>query len=74
MSAEAIIPDDIVPQSINPLGNYAVQISWQDGFNQVASFELLDSLRAEGVLRKASAASAVVATLPGGLQAAAQLV
>jgi hypothetical protein len=33
-SAEEI-PDTVVPQSINPLGNYAVQISWEDGFNQV---------------------------------------
>jgi hypothetical protein len=25
----------VMPESINPLGNYAVQILWQDGFNQV---------------------------------------
>ena len=29
------IPDRIIPQSISPLGNYAVQITWEDGFNQV---------------------------------------
>ena len=29
------IPARIVPQAINPLGNYAVQITWEDGFNQV---------------------------------------
>ena len=29
------IADDIRPDSIAPLGNYAVQILWQDGFNQV---------------------------------------
>ena len=29
------ITDDIRPDSIAPLGNYAVQILWQDGFNQV---------------------------------------
>lgn len=29
------IPEDIEPASINALGNYAVQITWQDGFNQV---------------------------------------
>jgi DUF971 family protein len=39
------VREDIQPESINPLGNYAVQISWQDGFNQVASFELLEGLR-----------------------------
>lgn len=31
----ASIPDRIRPQAINPLGNYAVQITWEDGFNQV---------------------------------------
>ena len=29
------VPDDIQLDSISPLGNYAVQILWQDGFNQV---------------------------------------
>eukprot|EP01024_Parvocaulis_polyphysoides_P040345 TRINITY_DN36696_c0_g2_i11.p1 TRINITY_DN36696_c0_g2~~TRINITY_DN36696_c0_g2_i11.p1 ORF type:complete len:200 (-),score=41.38 TRINITY_DN36696_c0_g2_i11:332-931(-) len=38
------VPDDIKPESISTLGNYAVQISWEDGKNQVASYELLDSL------------------------------
>ena len=28
------ISDDIQPDTIAPLGNYAVQILWQDGFNQ----------------------------------------
>lgn len=41
-----LIPDRVVPQSINALGNYAVQITWQDGFNQVATFELLQRLPA----------------------------
>jgi hypothetical protein len=41
---DADIPDDIEPQSIQPVGNYAVQISWQDGFSQVAAYELLDAL------------------------------
>jgi len=31
-------------ESISPLGNYAVQITWKDQFNQVATFELLASL------------------------------
>ena len=35
------IPDDVLPADIQPLGNYAVQITWQDGFNQVAPFEVL---------------------------------
>ncbi|CAG9460306.1 unnamed protein product [Pedinophyceae sp. YPF-701] len=38
------IPDDLTPEEefgINPLGNYAVQINWKDGFNQVATFEQL---------------------------------
>ena len=29
------IPDGIQPDTVGPLGNYAVQILWQDGFNQV---------------------------------------
>ncbi|KAK9808179.1 hypothetical protein WJX73_005681 [Symbiochloris irregularis] len=41
----ASIPDRIRPQAINPLGNYAVQITWEDGFNQVATFELLQRLQ-----------------------------
>ncbi|KAL6756009.1 P-loop containing nucleoside triphosphate hydrolase protein [Haematococcus lacustris] len=47
MLRDTDVPDDLAPQSINPLGNYAVQITWEDGFNQVASFELLDNLRHE---------------------------
>jgi len=38
------ISDDIKPDTIAPLGNYAVQILWQDGFNQVAPFDLLSTL------------------------------
>ena len=29
------IAEDMKPDTIAPLGNYAVQILWQDGFNQV---------------------------------------
>lgn len=38
------VPDDIEPAAWQPVGNYAVQITWQDGFSQVAPYELLDSL------------------------------
>lgn len=31
------VPDGIQPDTVAPLGNYAVQILWQDGFNQVGS-------------------------------------
>ena len=31
------VTDDIKPDTIAPLGNYAVQILWQDGFNQVTT-------------------------------------
>ncbi len=41
---DADIPDDVRPAGVQPLGNYAVQITWEDGFNQVAPFELLQSL------------------------------
>ncbi|KAK9817738.1 hypothetical protein WJX72_001464 [[Myrmecia] bisecta] len=30
--------------AVQPLGNYAVQITWEDGFNQVAPFSLLAGL------------------------------
>lgn len=29
---------------VQPVGNYAVQINWQDGFSQIAAYELLDAL------------------------------
>jgi len=44
MLRDSDIPDDIEPQSVNPLGNYAVQILWHDNFNQVAAFDLLAGL------------------------------
>ncbi|KAK4774173.1 hypothetical protein SAY87_029192 [Trapa incisa] len=30
------IPEDIEPDEIRPMGNYAVSIVWSDGFNQVS--------------------------------------
>eukprot|EP00199_Chlamydomonas_sp_CCMP681_P000417 CAMPEP_0119105222 /NCGR_PEP_ID=MMETSP1180-20130426/3250_1 /TAXON_ID=3052 ORGANISM="Chlamydomonas cf sp, Strain CCMP681" /NCGR_SAMPLE_ID=MMETSP1180 /ASSEMBLY_ACC=CAM_ASM_000741 /LENGTH=483 /DNA_ID=CAMNT_0007090229 /DNA_START=178 /DNA_END=1629 /DNA_ORIENTATION=- len=66
------IPDAIAPESISPLGNYAVQITWQGGFNQVASFELLDSLRQHAVDLDLDQAQ-VSSLLPGGLQVTASL-
>lgn len=44
LSKSENVSNDIKPDTIAPLGNYAVQILWQDGFNQVAPFDLLDSL------------------------------
>ena len=38
------VPEGIRPGEIQPLGNYAVQITWEDGFNQVAPFDLLETL------------------------------
>lgn len=34
------VPEDIEPEEIQPMGNYAVQISWPDGFNQVYDFSI----------------------------------
>lgn len=34
-------PLDVYPLEISPLGNYAVQISWSDGFNQIATYDQL---------------------------------
>jgi hypothetical protein len=30
------VAEDIVPESIRPMGNYAVAISWPDGLTQVS--------------------------------------
>lgn len=38
------VPDDIVPLETNVVGNYAVQISWPDGFSQVATFAQIKAL------------------------------
>lgn len=35
MSRDSDVPEGIEPVELHLLGNYAVQISWQDGFNQV---------------------------------------
>jgi hypothetical protein len=40
MSTADNVPDDIAPASISALGNYAVQVTWQDGFNQVTEVRL----------------------------------
>ena len=61
------IPDDIMPASISPVGNYAAAIGWQDGFNQIAPYELLAELRRLSPeeledRRKQSAAAAATAT------------
>ena len=42
------VADDVRPAAVAPLGNYAVQITWEDGFNQVAPFELLAELERLG--------------------------
>ncbi|KAJ7518551.1 hypothetical protein O6H91_21G073600 [Diphasiastrum complanatum] len=38
------IPENIEPQIIRPLGNYAATITWPDGFNQIAPFDQLQAL------------------------------
>lgn len=35
------VPEDIEPESIRPMGNYAVSITWSDGFDQVAPYDQL---------------------------------
>lgn len=40
------------------MGNYAVQITWPDGFSQIAPYELLDSLpRLDPAARAGAAAN-----------------
>eukprot|EP00238_Polyblepharides_amylifera_P011624 CAMPEP_0196581674 /NCGR_PEP_ID=MMETSP1081-20130531/34933_1 /TAXON_ID=36882 /ORGANISM="Pyramimonas amylifera, Strain CCMP720" /LENGTH=493 /DNA_ID=CAMNT_0041901995 /DNA_START=302 /DNA_END=1783 /DNA_ORIENTATION=+ len=38
------VAEDIEPMAIQTVGNYAVQISWPDGHNQVATFDLFSEL------------------------------
>ncbi|KAH9608616.1 hypothetical protein KSS87_000734 [Heliosperma pusillum] len=38
------IAEDIEPEEIRPMGNYAVQISWPDGFNQIAPYDQLQTM------------------------------
>jgi len=44
LSSDDDVPDDITPLEIRSVGTYAVGISWDTGFNQVATFELLQEL------------------------------
>lgn len=38
------ISEDIEPEEIRPMGNYAVQITWPDGFAQIAPYDQLQSI------------------------------
>ncbi|CAN1781236.1 Fe-S cluster assembly factor HCF101, chloroplastic [Linum perenne] len=38
------VSEDIEPQEIRPMGNYAVQITWPDGFNQIAPYDQLQTI------------------------------
>lgn len=38
------IPQDIEPEEIRPMGNYAVSIVWPDGFNQIAPYDQLQTM------------------------------
>jgi DUF971 family protein len=63
----AAAPEGVKPSGVSPVGNYAVQIVWDDGFNQVAPFEVLAGLESQKV------EGATVAFSVGGLQATAEL-
>ncbi|GER26270.1 cytosolic Fe-S cluster assembly factor NUBP2 homolog [Striga asiatica] len=38
------IPEDIEPEEIRAMGNYAVSITWPDGFNQIAPYDQLQMM------------------------------
>lgn len=38
------VPENIEPVEIRPMGNYAVSISWPDGFSQIAPYDQLQSM------------------------------
>ncbi|KAJ6957752.1 fe-S cluster assembly factor HCF101 [Populus alba x Populus x berolinensis] len=40
----ADVPEDIEPEEIRPMGNYAVQITWPDGFSQIAPYDQLQTM------------------------------
>lgn len=67
------VPDTVVPASIKPVGNYAVQIKWQDGLSQVAPYELLDSLRGKAIPWVEGVAAGPVTASIGGVQVQADL-
>ena len=36
IAAGGLVADSIIPLGLQPVGNYAVLIMWEDGFNQVS--------------------------------------
>ncbi|URE25004.1 hypothetical protein MUK42_15611 [Musa troglodytarum] len=38
------VTEDIEPEDIRPMGNYAVSITWPDGFNQIAPYDQLETM------------------------------
>ncbi|XP_039117297.1 fe-S cluster assembly factor HCF101, chloroplastic [Dioscorea cayenensis subsp. rotundata] len=38
------VPEDIEPEDIRPMGNYAVSITWPDGFSQIAPYDQLQTI------------------------------
>eukprot|EP00887_Chlorella_sp_A99_P003029 scaffold9.g3029.t1 len=70
------IPEGVTPGSVAPLGNYAVQIQWEDGFSQVAPFELLAQLPRldpDDLPDRRAAVAAARAAAGGGGSAAQQI-
>jgi Mrp family chromosome partitioning ATPase/DUF971 family protein len=41
---DADVPADIVPETIAPLGNYAVSVAWSDGHDSIYPFDMLREL------------------------------
>ncbi|XP_077254124.1 ATP binding protein [Tasmannia lanceolata] len=40
----ADVSEDIEPEDIRPMGNYAVSITWPDGFSQIAPYDQLQTI------------------------------
>ncbi|TXG61355.1 hypothetical protein EZV62_012718 [Acer yangbiense] len=38
------IPENVEPEEIRPMGNYAVSITWPDGFSQIAPYDQLQTM------------------------------
>lgn len=66
MSRDSDVPESIEPVEMHLLGNYAVQISWPDGFSQVAPLDQLEALHAAAGPDGKAVAGAAPAAAAGG--------
>lgn len=49
IAAGGLVPDSIIPLGLQPVGNYAVLIMWEDGFNQVTFPHQTSNMHCQGL-------------------------